>query len=151
LWRHTRSERSGSPELLVVSPEPTANADKNWFGRLLPRAQWVYSDHGRLWLTADVLQQRGAIDTPNDVRFLIESVYGEAAEDRIPEALLTSHLKAEGTSSAHRGRANRQVLDPRSGYASTGPWDDEARATTRLQDRPQTTLRLAVARDNRLI
>jgi CRISPR-associated endonuclease/helicase Cas3 len=151
LWRHARPDRSGLPELLVVAPEPTADADKNWFGRLLPRAQWVYSDHARLWLTADVLQQRGAIETPTEVRFLIESVYGEAAEDRIPEALLTSRLEAEGTSSAHRGQANRQVLDPYSGYTSIGPWDDEARATTRLQDRPQTTLRLVVVRGNRLI
>lgn len=150
LWRHLRPGRPGSPELLVVSPEPVPDADKNWYGRLLPRAQWVYRDHARLWLTADSLQRCGAIETPRDVRRLIESVYGDEVEDRIPEALRASLMEAEGKSSAHRGLANRQVLSPQAGYISTGPWDDDARATTRLQERQQSTLRLAIVRDGRI-
>lgn len=151
LWRHVRTGRPGAPELFVVSPEPLPDADKNWYGRLLPHAQWVYRDHARLWLTADSLQRCGAIETPRDARRLIESVYGDEAEDRVPEALRASLMEAEGKSSAHRGLANRQVLAPQIGYVRTGPWDDDARATTRLRERQQSTLRLAIVHDGRIL
>ena len=45
LWRHERMERSGRPELLVVGPEPVAEADEEWFSRAFPRAKYVYRDH----------------------------------------------------------------------------------------------------------
>lgn len=151
LWRHDRPGRDGTAELVVVAPDPAAVADKEWYGRLLPRARWVYPDHARLWLTADILRRQGAIETPDGIRTLIEAVYSEAAEDRIPEGLLETRLAAEGTSSAHRGMANRQILGPRDGYVSGGPWEDEARATTRLQDRLQSTVRLAIPRDGKLV
>jgi len=151
LWRHDRPERKGFPELYVVSPEPVFDASKDWFSSVLPRAQWVYQDHARLWLTAETLQRYGAIDTPADTRSLIESVYSLEAEDRIPEALLSSRMAADGKSSAHRGAANRQVLDPQSGYSAGGPWDDDGMVSTRLQDQPRTTLRLATLREREVV
>lgn len=151
LWRHARPERKGVPELHVVSPLPVADAARNWFSTVLPRAQWVYQDHARLWLTAETLQRSVTIDTPEGVRSLIEAVYGHEAEERIPDALLTSRMAADGKSAAHRGAANRQILDPQSGYVSTGPWDDDGRVSTRLQDQPQTTLRLGLFHGGRIV
>ena len=42
----------------VVGPEPIADADKEWFARLFPKAAYVYQDHARLWLTAKGLGAR---------------------------------------------------------------------------------------------
>ena len=39
LWRHPRPDRTGQPELLVVGPEPIADA--GWFSRAFPRAAYV--------------------------------------------------------------------------------------------------------------
>jgi CRISPR-associated endonuclease/helicase Cas3 len=142
LWRHARPERTGEPRLLIVSPEPVTSADKDWYGRMFPRAQWVYRDHGGLWLTADVLTRAGMVETPGGVRELVEAVYGEEAQ--IPSPLEKSRLDAFGKKSAHRAIANSQLLNPNDGYARTGAWESDTRAETRLNDRVNKMLRLAV-------
>ena len=144
LWRHLWRERTGTPELLVVSPDPIAAANRTWFARSFPRAQWVYRDHGSLWLTAESLKRVGAISTPGGIRELIEAVYGEATYERIPPALQASRDEAVGRNAAQRGDANWRVLDPASGYTRVGPWENDIPPQTRLQDVARTTLRLAV-------
>ena len=148
LWRHHRPEREGQPELLVVGPEPIADADEKWFSRAFPRAAYVYKDHARLWLTAKALADAGSIESPGGLRALIEAVYGDDAELAVPEALQGSFFDAEGRAGAERGVANTNVLDLAKGYVwDGGAWDSDVRTPTRLVDDPQKTLRLARVRN----
>lgn len=151
LWRHERPERRGAPELLVVSPEPVADASVDWYARCFPRGQWVYRDHARLWLTAKALSDAGEITTPDGVDALIEAVYGEDCEDRVPQALVESLIKDEGRASAQSAEAARRTLDPNRGYAYDGPWEDDARVATRLEDQPRVTLRLGLVQAGRIM
>ena len=148
LWRHHRPERGGQPELLVVGPEPLADADEEWFSRTFPRAQYVYKDHARLWLTARTLETVGVIESPGGMRALIETVYRDDADANLPDALLGSFFDAEGRAGAERGAATTNVLDLGKGYVRDGgAWDSDIRTPTRLVDDPQVTLRLACVRD----
>ena len=151
LWRHHRPERNGKPELLVVGPEPFAGADKEWFSRAFPRAQYVYRDHARLWLTARTLEEASIIESPSGMRTLIEDVYGEDADKGLPDELQGSFFDAEGRAGAERGVATTNVLNLDKGYVRDGgAWDSDVRTPTRLVDDPQVTLRLARVRDGRI-
>ena len=151
LWRHHRPEREDQPELLVVGPEPIADADEKWFSRAFPRAAYVYKDHARLWLTAKALADAGSIESPGGLRALIEAVYGDDAELAVPEALQGSFFDAEGRAGAERGVANTNVLDLTKGYVRDGgAWDSDVRTPTRLVDDPQVALRLARVRGDRI-
>ena len=144
LWRHAHRKRDGRPELVVVSPEPKLDAAKDWFSAMFPRAAYVYLDHARLWLTARRLADAGAIESPGGLRALVEAVYGDAAEDDVPEALKPFAWDAEGRAGAERGIANTNVLDAAAGYLRDGgAWDADVRTPTRLNDDPQRVLRLA--------
>ena len=153
LWRHhNRPGRRGQPELLVVSPEPTTNVGENWFRGTFPRAAHVYPDHARLWLTARMLDDAGAITSPGGLRHLIEAVYGPSTDERVPDALQGSYWDAEGRAGAERGVANTNVLDIHTGYLRDGgAWDADIHTPTRLNDQPQTTVRLARLRDDRVV
>ena len=143
LWRHHRPERLGSPELVIVGPEPGQDADEDWFRRALPRASYVYQDHARLWLTASVLMRRGFIDTPWDSRGLIEDVYGARASEQVPKGLMDAALEAVGRRGAERGMATTNVLKLAHGYVAGDAWESEWRVPARLNDHPRVTLRLA--------
>ena len=146
LWRHRREHRDGwpKPTLQVVSPEPTDDPDAHWYRRAYPRAAYVYSAHARLWLTARVLKERGAIESPQGLRSLIESVYGEDVANRVPPALQQSFNEDEGRRGADSGLANINTLSLHKGYTRDGgAWDSDLRTPTRLVDQPQVTLRLA--------
>ena len=151
LWRHDRPERDGHPELRVVTPEPKLEASAEWFSNAFPRAAYVYRDHSRLWLTARVLEDTGFIESPGGLRALIEAVYGDDAEGRLPHALRDSFFDAEGRAGTERGIATTNVLELAKGYVwDGGAWDNDARTPTRLVDEPQVTLRLARVRDGRV-
>ena len=152
LWRHHRPGRAGWPELLVVGPEPVADADEEWFSRAFPRAAYVYKDHARLWLTAKALSDAGSIESPGGLRALIERVYGDGVETDVPDALLGRFFDAAGRAGAERGVANTNVLDLDKGYVwDGGAWDNDVRTPTRLVDDPQVTLRLARVRNDRIV
>ena len=144
LWRHGWRERNGGPELQVVGPLPTDDATADWFETAFRRAAYVYRDHARLWLTAKVLEERGSIESPGGLRPLIEAVYGEQAESRVPGGLQQHLIVAEGEAGADRGIATTSVLCLAKGYVRDGgAWDNDARTPTRLADEPYVTLRLA--------
>jgi len=144
LWRHGFRQRSGSPELLVVGPEPAADAGETWFSDTFPKAAYVYKDHARLWLTARILKERGAIDSPMELRSLIEAVYGNDVDLDVPEGLQSYYWEAEGRAGAEHGVAGMNLLALQNGYIRDGaPWDSDHRISTRLNDLPQVTLRLA--------
>ena len=151
LWRHERSEREGHPELLVLAPEPKLDANAAWFRDAFPRAAYVYEDHARLWLTANVLEHAGAIESPDGLRALIEAVYGDEAAAHVPDALKGSFSDAEGRAGRERGVATTNVLNLAKGYARDGgAWDNDARTPTRLADEPHVTLRLGRVRGGRI-
>lgn len=152
LWRHERPERDGSPELLIVSPPAEIDAGADWYARLFPRAAFVYRDHARLWLSTRILEETGCIDSPGGLRHLIEAVYGDAVETRVPAGLAESFYTAEGNSGAERGIATTNLLSLSSGYMRAGgAWDADIRTPTRLADDVQRTLRLAHMRDGRIV
>ena len=151
LWRHNRQERKGRPELLVVSPPPVDDADTDWFKTAFPRASYVYRDHARLWLTAKLLEEKGVIESPEGLRPLIEGVYGDAAEERIPNDLMACLFVAVGRAGAERGVATTNVLAFARGYVRDGgAWDSDVRTPTRIADDPQITLRLARVLNGRI-
>ena len=146
LWRHDRTERTGSPELLVVSPYPAEDAGVDWYSSLFRRAAYVYKDHARLWLTAKVLEKEGCIKSPEKLRELVEFVYKKDITDFVPEGLHDSLFESEGNAFADRANATNNVLSLSFGYRRQGMlWDNDLRTTTRLIEVPQVTLRLANA------
>lgn len=82
---------------------------------------------------------------------MIEAVYGEAAQEGIPEGLLRASQRAEGEGSANAAQGRLNSLDLEAGYeATTAHWKDDAYAPTRLGE-PTVTVRLAQWDDGRLV
>lgn len=152
LWRHGWRKRAGEPELLVVAPPAVGDPPGDWFERFLPRAAHVYEDHARLWLTVRTLEQAGAIESPGELRALVEAVYGPEAEEDVPEGgLFDKLLKFEGKEKAAESIGYLNTLRVSSGYMrDSGAWDSDMRTPTRLIEDPGATLRLAVMKDGRL-
>ena len=153
LWRHERGARSMSgPELLVVSPEPIDDPGLGWIRDLLPGTAAVYRDPALLWRSARAVFASGGISTPGDVRRLIETVADDTAEGAIPPGLAAQAGKQEGKDWSDRGMARMNVLKLDEGYTrGTGLWEPDTRTPTRLEDRPQVVLRLAVVRDGAVV
>ena len=152
LWRHDRPDREGEPELLVVGPSPATDADEKWYKRAFPRAALVYPNHARLWLTAQILLSEGAIRSPHGLRKLVEAVYGEELDERVPDSLVPHLWDSEGRTGAERAVATINVLVCSGGYERDGgAWDRDYRTPTRLEDDPQVVLRLARVVDDRVV
>ena len=150
LWRHRRPRPIGGPDFLVVSPEPTTDASESWFEAAFPRAAHVYKAHALLWASAKTLFDAGAVVSPDGVRPMIESVYGEKAREGIPSALQHNFDFAEGVAYGERGQADNNLLEFSKGYAADHRgWSDDVRTPTRLGEE-QTVFRLAFWRDGRL-
>jgi CRISPR-associated endonuclease/helicase Cas3 len=146
LWRHKDRPRVvvERPVLEVVSPVPVDDPPSTWVGTMFPKAQWVYRDHALLWLSARDLFERGALTVPDDLRSLVDGVYGPDAEARIPKGLTRQWQDATGAAAAAAGFARQNVLRFRDGYrrGSAHVWQDDLDIPTRLAE-PTTTFRLA--------
>lgn len=144
LWRHRRRARPvAGPRLLVLSPDPDAPVTRDWLTELLPRAGWVYRNHALLWRSAREILARGTVRVPQDVRGLVEAVYGETAEASAPEALARCWIEAAGADQAARAVADMNLLSLAKGYdGAQAGWADDMRVATRLGE-PSVTLRLA--------
>lgn len=142
LWRHPGRQRPiAGPRLLVLSPEPNERPDREWVSGPLPGTAAVYRDHARLWLTARELFTRLRVRIPQDVRELVEAVYGETVE--IPETLERDYFHSEGERRAAQALAGQNVLAVERGYLpDNGAWGSEVRTPTRLGE-PMVTLRLS--------
>jgi len=158
LCRHPRTvdgrlaadNERGTPVLYVLTPEPTDEPQADWYSACFPAAAHVYKHHGRLWLTARLLQNLGAIVMPGEARALIEGVYGPGGSESIPPSLIPNALEAEGTASAERSLADYNLVSLHDGYRSAGlSFWDEATTPTRLGE-PTVTLRLACWQDGEL-
>ncbi|MCC6203159.1 MAG: CRISPR-associated helicase Cas3', partial [Gammaproteobacteria bacterium] len=131
--------RAGPPMLIVHAPLWSDAPDPNWYSSHFPKAQFVYPDAYRLWLTQRALSQAGVIVTPGRedeagaVRQLVEAVY-DAQDDDAPSGLLRSQTKAIGVRSGQRAQADFNAVDWPGGFirAETTHWDDRGMAPTRL-------------------
>ena len=151
LWRHDRAGRIGGPELLVVSPEPADDAGDTWFSEFFPRAAFVYKNHALLWLTAKVLEDRGAIESLAGLRALVEAVYGDDAPDNIPAGMDSAYWDDFARTNAERSVGAHNTLEFDAGYIRDGGvWDTDHKTPTRINDDEQVTLRLARVVDGRI-
>ena len=143
LRRHSRdasgnpidgADQRGDVVLHIYSPPFTDSPSSAWYADFFPNAKKVYDHHGQLWLTAKLLHQKGQFRMPEDARILIESVYGDAAQEDIPKALRQRSNESIGKSSAEASLARWSVIKLELGYdeESERGWQDEAKAMTRL-------------------
>ncbi|MBF0368982.1 MAG: CRISPR-associated helicase Cas3' [Magnetococcales bacterium] len=145
LQRHERGVRPGGlvKRLGVLMPSLEEPVDEGWYARLFPRGAYVYPHHGRLYLTAWWLSKNGGFSIPGDARDWIESVYGEASQAHIPEALIAAQIKAEGADMSAKSLAKLNAISFKTGYQSGNGWRDDAHPPTRLGE---PTLPLYLAR-----
>ena len=141
LHRHDRGTRT-APALHVLSPEPVPDASQKWFATMFPKGQYVYADHGQLWLTMRYLIDAGGLKletgSPRDP---IEAVFSE--NGMVPANLQNVSQRALGTELATAGQARLNSLELANGYAgSFGAWLSDTITPTRLGS-PQRLLRLA--------
>ena len=151
LWRHTwRTRPIAGPTLLVVSPDPAGQIGKDWYRDAFPLAASVYQHPLVLWRTARELFTRGAVRVPEDVRELIEAVYGPDLETGAPGALIQASNQARGKANAERSFADQNLLKVEDGYApGSTAWANEGDVATRLAEETRK-VRLAVEDANAL-
>ena len=145
LHRHNdpiRRGNRGTPRLIVLTPSLEGIPTTEWYSALFPKGAYVYPHHGQLWLTARLLADRKKITMPDDARLLIEGVFSDDAQGKIPEILTQAEIQSDGTDMGKRAQANLNELKLNDGYRNTGPqWTDDARTPTRLGE-PRVTVLL---------
>lgn len=141
LHRHDRGDRP-APVLHVLGPAPIADAKATWFSGMFQKGQYVYADHGRLWLTMHyVLDVGGLMLASRPPREPIEAVFSEDPD--LPEGLRAIADNAAGQDLAAGGLAKLNALQLKDGYAqSSGAWASDTVTPTRLGS-PQRLVRLA--------
>jgi CRISPR-associated endonuclease/helicase Cas3 len=145
------ADMRGEAVLGVLMPEADQQAGGGWYKAFLPRAAYVYTHHGQLWLTARWLQVHGAFTMPDNAREMIEFVYADDAGERIPDGLQRNAATAEGDAMADRSMAAFNSLSLNSGYEVTSlHWREDENTPTRLGE-PTITIRLARTLDGQLI
>lgn len=150
LWRHQREGRPlPTPRLLVVSPEPVADARADWLSAPMRGTSYVYGNHALMWQTAKELFGAGKIISPAGVRPLVEAVYARDTLDATPDGLQRKRVKAEGEANAGRSLARLNLLELRQGYTEQAAWAPEVHTPTRLSEE-RTIFRLARWRDGAL-
>ena len=160
LWRHKRERPIAGPSLLVLSPEPSDNAERMWPAPLLPKTVFVYRDAALLWRSAKAIFTAGKIVSrtslarapveSGEVRALIEAVYG-ADIPAVPPSLEAAEIKSIGARSGERTQASYSTLDFQKGYDWDGmKWQRDTRIKTRLGEET-ITLRLARMETGRIV
>ncbi|MBE8403387.1 CRISPR-associated helicase/endonuclease Cas3 [Leptospira borgpetersenii] len=123
-------DERGEPILWIFSPEPIEDPTSNWFSQFSRGGSMVYSDHGRLWLTAKLLQERKGWRMPEYARNLIESVYGIDVE--IPQSFRENQFKVKNDKKKLESAAALSTIHLELGYDSTlneTSWDDSKFST----------------------
>ena len=143
------ADQRGEPCLWVYAPEWTDEPSSTWVKNVLPKAGFVYPDHGQLWLTAKALQS-GRFTMPHDARYLIESVFGD--ESKIPSGLQQANLTVQGQQMADASHAKNNTLTLVSGYkrGDVMDWWSEGKTPSRLGEQSNNVV-LARWDNNRLL
>lgn len=161
LWRHARGERPiAGPVFVVLSPEPSDNAGKDWPAPLLRKTNFVYDDAAVLWRSAKAIFTAGKIASrtspacapveSGEVRALVEAVYSEEMI-ALPSSLESAQTKALGDNYGKRALAHYKLLNFDNGYDWDGmKWERETKAKTRLGEET-ITLRLARVEEGGLV
>lgn len=149
LHRHPRAangdyvtgvDQRGSPVLHVYAPAWSDNPGKDWLRNKLPGTAAVYSEmDAHMWLTQKMLLARGGFRTPDDVRPLVEGVYGPEAEQEVPEGLKARWQARQGGDLADASVGSLNGIRIQSGYVSEGVWTDDTVTPTRLGE-PSVTV-----------
>lgn len=144
LWRHMdrrpgESRAISGPTLCVISPDPAEATHEKWLEPALGRGAFVYDDPGVMWRSARTLFSGNRIRTPEDLRPIIEQVYGE---DDVPACLEKGQNRAEGETHSGRWLARQNLIDFSGGYPAMEVPGPDQEIGTRLGEKT-TTLRLA--------
>ena len=127
-----------SPQLWLHTPQWSDEPGVDWLSDNFKNTQYVYRSPGRLWLGMRELKKLGAIRMPVEARQLIESVYGEDAEQHIPVALQNQENALIGEERCKAASAKSNILKwDQHGYShgSHGNWhDDNTDISTRHSD-----------------
>lgn len=144
VWRHARGERPvPGPRLLLLTPEPVAAPEAGWLGEALRGTGAVYRDVAMLWRTARALLAAGVIETPENVRALVEEAFDRERPAAEPAAFARSTHQAIASALSAAGIARQNVLRFDEPYTrEAGQWQPDIHTPTRLSDK-QVTMRLA--------
>ncbi|MDK2892830.1 CRISPR-associated helicase Cas3' [Methanohalophilus sp.] len=127
-----RDER-GTPLLGILSPKLGGDISSDWYSDMFPKGAYVYQSHGQLWLTANLLAERGKFCIPDESRYFIECVFGKDAGTKVPSELKVLDERAYGDSMAQTSMANFKSLNFSQGYERSGTqWLDDVVTPTRL-------------------
>jgi CRISPR-associated endonuclease/helicase Cas3 len=122
----------GDGALWVFGPRFAAAPEVDWYKGVLPRAAYVYPRIGWLWRTAELLETRGELRQPDDLRGLIEHALPDDDPD-LPDGILAAADDALAQAMAERSHAGDKLLQPDLGYTrADGQWPDDERMPTRL-------------------
>ena len=136
-------DQRGLPCLNIFSPRLDIEIKNDWYKTVFPKAAWVYTSHGRLWLTATLLDKKGGWTMPDDARELIEAAFSDEPETTIPPPLQERDMESDVQDMVSRSLAKINVLKLEDGYSVTlNQWLDDTQAMTRLGE-IMTTVRLA--------
>ena len=126
LWRHDRAHRPlPSPVLHLLTPDPATVDKPDWLEMTLGPASFVYDMPGVMWRTARDLLGTGRLDTPSDLRPVIETAYDEGDAD-LPEPIRQPHRTSLGNKHGESSLASLNVIKPSDGYCVlTAPSSDE--------------------------
>ncbi|WP_223146862.1 CRISPR-associated helicase Cas3' [Methylomonas fluvii] len=141
----------GEPVFYLYAPMPSDDANVAWLKPDHAGTQAVYPHIGQLWLSVRLLEDKGGFAMPDDARELIEGVYSEEAQARIPLALQEASFDAEGKTMVQRSMADLNGLKLEKGYTrKSGDWDEETRIPTRLSEEDSVAVALALLVDGQL-
>jgi CRISPR-associated endonuclease/helicase Cas3 len=122
LWRHmdlrpAASRPAAGPKLMVVSPDPSVVTRADWLTESLGRSAHVYQHAGIMWRSARTIFGQKAFRVPDDLRPIIEAVYGDRVEP-VPAVLQGVEVKGEGKDSAAKTLGRFNVVDLVAGYGA---------------------------------
>ncbi|CDG16301.1 CRISPR-associated helicase/endonuclease Cas3 [Xenorhabdus doucetiae] len=162
LHRHTRNaegeyqpgiiDSRPAPELYLHAPAWDEQPKTDWLSQNFRNTQYVYRSAGRLWLGLRELRRLGAIRIPAEARTLIEAVYGEDADEQIPDALKFRDDDAIAEGRSKDAVARSQVLQwQRHEYShrsARGWYDDNCDISTRFSDQETVNVLLVKLTEN---
>jgi CRISPR-associated endonuclease/helicase Cas3 len=102
---------------MVVSPDPSAVTRTDWLTECLGRAAHVYQHAGVMWRSARTIFDQRAFRVPDDLRPMIEAVYGDRVEP-VPAVLQGAEMKGERKDSTAKTLGRFNVVDLAAGYGA---------------------------------
>jgi CRISPR-associated endonuclease/helicase Cas3 len=134
---------------------PAEEAAAAWlkaYRQLFRKAQYVYPHVGYLWRTVQVLRERGCINSPGNIRDLLEEVYAD--DPPLPPSLEEASNMAFNEMKQARAEAAHNALHLAGGYggllAGAQHWYEDHHTPTRLGE-PTATVRLGKLADGKIV